>query len=154
MVEWIADTIPWGIVSTDGKDISPVLWMDDNRREPLMNREFISGVQDCYSIVRDYYLLERGIEIKNFPRSFDWWQVGEDHYSKNFENAGFKAIPRNKATTGDVLLYKIRSAVICHASVLTGPNTILHHLVKRKSCLQKRSDWARFEALAVRYYGT
>lgn len=151
MVNWIAGRRPWGIISTDGVGVSDILWLDDSRRAPLLDRKFIHGVQDCYSLVRDYFLLEKGIDLPNFPRGWDWWSHGEDHYMKNFKQAGFKPIDRKDARPGDCILYKIRGPVVHHAAVITGDNTILHHLTRRRSCYQARSDWARFEVMTVRH---
>lgn len=150
MVAWLEDSIPWGIVSTDGVGISQILWLDDEPKD-LLDRQFIHGVSDCYSLVRDYYAQKLNIRLKNYPRGWDWWHSGEDHYLKNFQDAGFVEIPRKDARVHDVLLYKIQSPVVCHASVITGKDTILHHLVRRKSCVQARSMWQRFEVLAVRH---
>lgn len=59
-----AFNIPW--VITDGKDFrihdpaaAPV---------PLIGRSFIPGVQDCLTLVQDYYERELGIIIEDVPR--------------------------------------------------------------------------------------
>jgi proteasome lid subunit RPN8/RPN11 len=151
MSSWIEGHIPWGIAATDGTGIGEILWLDDNDRPALEDRNFIHGTQDCYAIIRDYYWFNKGISLKNFARDWDWWNQGDDLYMANFKEAGFYEIPKSEATVGDVVLYQIRSPVVNHAALITGENMILHHLTRRKSCYQAKSDWARFEVLHLRY---
>lgn len=151
MTGWLADNLPWGIVATDGSGCSPVMWMDDNDRPPLLDRDFIHGVNDCYSLIRDWFREERGVILKNFARGWDWWHQGDDLYSKNFESAGFKVITPQEATIGDCVMYKIRSPVTNHAAVIVGPDTILHHYHGHKSCLKKRSTYNASATHHVRY---
>ena len=151
MQQWIASGLPWGIVATDGSGTTPVLWLDDNERPPLLNRDFQHGVADCYALVRDYFHFERGIELPNFPRGWDWWHSGEDHYIKNFQSAGFRVIQKDEAVPGDCVMYKIKSSVVNHAAVITGPDTILHHLIRRKSCYDSKSKWDGLAEHYVRY---
>jgi len=66
METWIASDIPWGIIATNGTDVMPPLWYDDNDIKPLLGREFAHGITDCYAIVRDYYRQELKINLKNY----------------------------------------------------------------------------------------
>jgi proteasome lid subunit RPN8/RPN11 len=151
MRSWIADTIPWGIVSCNGQGCSAILWLDDGNRPPLLDRYFVHGVTDCYSLIRDYYFLELGINLKNYARGWSWWESGKDHYSENFADAGFTLIKRSELKVGDVILYKIRSPVVNHGAVVVGPDTIIHHFTNHKSKLQKLSDYDRFATHYLRY---
>ncbi|MDP4299934.1 NlpC/P60 family protein [Leptothrix discophora] len=153
MEMWIALGVPFGIVATDGHGCSDVLWYDDRNRAPLEGREFVHGLHDCYSIIRDYYLSELQIDLPNFPRGWGWWNEGQNLYLEGFEQAGFQEIPRQEARVGDCIIYKIGTAYPNHASVIVGPDAILHHLIDRLSRVEKKSRWSRHEALAVRYVG-
>ncbi len=148
---WMDNNIPWGICATDGSGISQLVWLDENNPQPLLGREFIHGINDCYSLIRDYYRLERGITLMNFARGMDWWDSGENLYDDNFERAGFYSVPFEEATVGDCVLMKIRSPVTNHAGVITGPNEILHHLFHRLSGKDSLSRWSKVINRVVRY---
>jgi cell wall-associated NlpC family hydrolase len=50
-------------------------------------------VLDCYTLVRDWYRREAGIELPDFERADDWWNQGQDLYMQQFAQAGFSRIP-------------------------------------------------------------
>jgi hypothetical protein len=49
----------------------------------LLERPFVHGVHDCYSIVRDSYA-QHGITHNDYLRAFGWWddKCGLDLYRK------------------------------------------------------------------------
>ena len=150
MVQWLKGDIPWGIVATEGENCSPLVWMDEATIAPLEGREFVHGVWDCYSTVRDWYRVERGVTVPNFPRGMEWWDKGANHYEDNFEKAGFIEISRDELQIGDAVLMRVKSPVINHAAVVTGSNQIIHHLFHRKSGFDDFNKWERFYAKYVR----
>lgn len=151
MTHWMRNNLPWGIAACDGEGISQVLWYDDSKPAPLVGREFIHGLNDCYSAIRDWYRMERQITLPNYARDMEWWQKGEDLYSQNFAHAGFYEIPFEQVTTGDVVMFQVRSPVINHAAVVSNTNEILHHLIHRLSGHDQLSRWTRSIVKAVRY---
>jgi len=153
MKGWMNTGIPWGIVSTEGEGISQLVWLDENNPEPLIGREFIHGVNDCYSIIRDWFKLERGITLINKPRGMEWWGRGENIYELNLDEAGFVEVPMAEATVGDCVLFKIRSRVENHAAVITGTNQILHHMIGALSGHDSLARHSRLITRAVRYVG-
>lgn len=153
MVQWMKGNIPWGIIATDGENFSDLVWMDESVIAPLEGRPFVHGVWDCYGLVRDWFRLERGITIPNFPRGMEWWEKGANHYEENFEKAGFVEISRDEIQPGDCAMYQVRSPVINHAAVITGSNEIMHHLFHRYSGRDDFHKWERLVAKYVRYKG-
>lgn len=153
MHSWMQGKTRWGIVATDGEGISPVLWMDDASPAPLEGREFVWGVNDCYSLIRDWFRFERGITLPNYPRQWKFWERGQALYDDNFTDAGFVEIAENDVKPGDCALMRIRTAVSTHAAVITGPNTILHHLLHRQSGYDSLLKWRPFVTKYVRYKG-
>jgi cell wall-associated NlpC family hydrolase len=153
MISWIADDIPWGICATEGEGVSRLLWYEDTRTHPLEKREFINGKYDCYSIIRDYYFSELGIELKNFPRGMYWWETDQDLYENGFREAGFKEVPFADAKVNDVILMKLTNTKVQHGGVITGNNAILHHVMHRLSGYDTLSKWSRQIVKVVRYYG-
>ena len=126
-----ASGLPWFIVSIPNGQ-----WAQLQPRgyvAPLVGREWSHGVLDCYSIIRDWYALERGIDIPEFTRFDEWWKRGENLYTDNFERAGFYAVASSDMKTGDVLLMQVASSVPNHGAIYLGDGLILHHLQGRLS---------------------
>lgn len=153
MTGWLANNIPWGICATEGQGISQLVWLDEDNPEPLTGREFIHGINDCYSLIRDWFRLERGIALPNFARGMEWWTSGKDLYDENFERVGFRPIAMEELQVGDCVMFKVRSPVTNHAAVVTGSNQILHHLFHRLSGHDELAKWGRVINRAVRYIG-
>ena len=153
MQQWLKGTIPWGILSTEGQTTSDLVWLDDNEITPLIGRQFAHGIHDCYSLVRDWFRLERNITLPNYPRGMEWWEKGANYYEENFAAAGFTEISAKDATIGDCILIALRSPVIHHAAVITGSNEITHHGIKELSRKDKLSRWVPYVRKFVRYTG-
>lgn len=156
--------VPWGIVSTDGKNCLPIVWWGNGVvRTPLIGRGFRHGVTDCYALIRDYYAQEHGIYLPEYPRSWEWWRKGQDLYSQGFPEAGFRRFDPDvePPQEGDMWFSQIRSDVPNHGGVYLGDETILHHVTARRgvdpSRLSKRepihrwvphiTHWLRHEGL-------
>jgi cell wall-associated NlpC family hydrolase len=101
---------------------------------PLLGRKFSHGVLDCYALIRDYYKMERGIDLPNYHRQDNWWEKGQNLYLDNFRDAGFVPVDPSTIAVGDIILMQIRSKVPNHAGVYIGDGIMLHHLVNRLSC--------------------
>lgn len=101
---------------------------------PLVGREFHYGVLDCYTLIRDWFAREKGIELPpiEFDHQDEWWLQGKDYYMEHFAEAGFAPI-RGAVQEGDVFLMQIRSPVANHAGVYIGDGLVLHHVAKRLS---------------------
>lgn len=151
MESWISEGIPFWIIACDGVKCD-ILKMDDDVISPLEGREFIHGYTDCYAIIRDFYRLDLGIKLKNYPRSFEWWYNGQDLYSQNFEDAGFK-IKVGRPVRGDVMLYNFSSPVVNHAAICTGDNLSIHHFINKTSRAYPINKLRSNEVLVLEYKG-
>jgi proteasome lid subunit RPN8/RPN11 len=119
---------------------------------PLVGRKWSHGVLDCYSIIRDWYKQERGIELLNFNRSDGWWNEGENLYLDNFAKAGFYEIKQDDLQEGDVILMKIVSPVPNHGAIYLGDGIILHHVHGRLSTREVFGGyWLKNSAAYLRY---
>ncbi|WP_144149333.1 C40 family peptidase [Paraburkholderia sp. BCC1884] len=118
---------------------------------PLIGRQFVHGVHDCYDLIRSYYQLERGVALPDFERPDNWWDDGISNlYLDNFEQAGFADMGQSAALeVGDVLLMQIRSknGVPNHAGVYLGDNVLLHHMHGQ---LSGRTVWGGMWAHSMR----
>lgn len=129
----IDSRVPWGILSTDGKSCTDIAWWGDQVEPlPLLDRSFRHGITDCYSLIRDYYRLEVGIFLPEFPRDWEWWLADQDLYQDGFEKAGFRVIDSSEAKPGDVWLAQLKSPVVNHGGILLDHGLILHHPSARK----------------------
>lgn len=126
-----ASGLTWHIVG-----IPTELWQSispSGYKAPLVGREWSHGVLDCYSIVRDYYDIEKCISLPNFERRDEWWLNGENLYVENFSKAGFSEIERRDILVGDVILIQTVGHVPNHAAIYLGDGLILHHIQNRLS---------------------
>lgn len=152
MRQQVATDIPWGILATDGERVSEPFWFGDSApKAPLVGRGFRHGVTDCYSLIRDYYLLEKKIGLMEFPRDWEWWLDGLDLYQDGFEVAGFSRINSSEVREGDVFLAQIRSEVPNHGGIYLGNGIGLHHLtgsepvdMSRLSVREPINRWQKF----------
>lgn len=149
--------VPWGILSATADDCTEEpLWFGDSCPiPPLEGRMFMHGVTDCYSLVRDYYRVEKGITLPDFPRDDDWWSAGQNLYEDNFERAGFKKLAggEDDIVPGDCFLCKFRSNVVNHAGIYVGNGLILHHVSGHVSGTSPLNIWRRSIDYWVRYEG-
>lgn len=118
---------------------------------PLLGRRWSHGVLDCYSLVRDWYLLERKVALPNFDRTDKWWEDGASNlYVDNYRKAGFENLgPDVEPEPGDVLLMQIRSknGVPNHAGVYLGDGVFIHHMHGQ---LSGRTVWGGMWAQCLR----
>ncbi len=138
---------PWVICALP--DVEFQIYAPCGYQTPLIGRNYHHGWQDCYSIVRDFYKRELGIDLMDFERDDDWWNQ-QDHqslYLDNFEKAGFYEV--GEPQHGDMLICKVgRTEHPNHAILWLGDQwqlkseetdacfggpLILHHPYGRKS---------------------
>ncbi len=100
---------------------------------PLVGRQWMHGVLDCYSLVRDYYKKELCIIMHDYERQFEWWNKGENLYLDNYAKEGFFEVPLKQIQKHDVILMQVMSPVVNHAAVYLGDGLILQHLHRRLS---------------------
>lgn len=157
---------PWVICAYP--DIEFQVYEPCGYRAPLVGRNYIHGIQDCYSIVRDFYERELGINLIDFEREDAWWEHKESKslYLDGFGEAGF--IEVNDLQYGDVMLCRVgRTEHVNHAIIWLGDQTalkseqteacvgssiILHHPYGRKSTREVFGhQWQERVVKVVRY---
>jgi proteasome lid subunit RPN8/RPN11 len=154
MQSQIDTAVPWAIVACDGKrSQDPIWWGDQLEPQPLIGRKFVHGVTDCYSLIRDYFRVERGIIIKEYPRDWMWWKNGLDLYRNGFREAGFKQITLEEVVPGDCFLAQVMSDVPNHAGVILPGWESLHHFQGRLSRRDPIARWRNRVTHWLRYEG-
>ena len=157
---------PWIICAYP--DIEFQVYESCGYKAPLVGRNYIHGIQDCYSIVRDFYEREMGAKLIDFERADRWWEHQENDalYLNNFSKAGFVEV--SDMQYGDVLLCRVgRTEHVNHAVIWLGDNAelksekteacvgsdlILHHPYGRKSCREIfGQQWQERVIKVVRY---
>lgn len=109
----------------------------------LLGREFKHGTNDCFSLMREFYAKNFGIDVPDVARPDDWWEPDAEGKSLNlyldlYHEVGFDLFtghPRDRLP-GDVILMAIRSRVANHGAILLPGEKILHHLVGQVSCIE------------------
>jgi proteasome lid subunit RPN8/RPN11 len=132
-----------GEIGQIGRSLNIHTFEPTGYKAPLVGRTFSHGVLDCYSLVKDWYKEERGIDLPPFKRADGWWDDGTSNlYMDHMEEAGFYDVgqfqPNGKMTQpeiGDMILMQIRSknGVPNHAGIYIGDGMMLHHLYGRLS---------------------
>lgn len=153
LVSCEASGLPWHILSWPADDLRTI--EPSGYQAPLVGRQFAHGVLDCYTLVRDWYRIERAIALPDFPRRDDWWHQGEDLYMRHYAEAGFVAVSQDQPEqTGDVILMQLRSPVPNHAAVYLGGGHMLHHLHGRLSSRDVYGGyWQEITRCVLRYQG-
>ncbi|MCC7413311.1 MAG: C40 family peptidase [Gammaproteobacteria bacterium] len=122
--------VPWVIVGWPSGALHE--HRPDGYQAPLVGREFVHGVLDCYSLIRDWYQAELGLTLPDYDRDDRWWLRGEDLYMQWYADAGFV-----RAADGpqrhDVVLMQFGAPVVNHGGVYLGDGLILQHCAGRLS---------------------
>lgn len=129
----------WGIVACDGETVTDVLWFGE-QSTPLVGREFIINVNDCYTLVRDYYKQEHNVELGVYPRPIDWEKYDKHIYENHFRSEGFEIVIDPEP--GDLIFFHIMHRdYVDHAGIYLGDDRFLHHQYGRLSCVDSLSRW-------------
>lgn len=155
IAQQVAMDVPWGIVATDGQATLPMyFWGDQLDPPPLLGRDFrygpsgTDGKGDCAALVRDWYRIERGIRLPEWPREDRCWIGKPDLYRQNILASGFTrlggVLTMDEPEVGDLLLMNIRSRAPNHVAIYAGQGLILHHLDGRLSRTEPFGRWREF----------
>lgn len=101
----------------------------------LLGLDFDIEKQNCYTIIRQFYLDNYGIELSDYACPTNWWNADLDLYTKLAPSEGFSPIndhPRDWQA-GDLIFMAINSSSGNHAAIVLDTGDILHHLVGQRS---------------------
>lgn len=102
---------------------------------PYLERPYVFGVFDCYSLVRDFYKREFDIEMSAGPRVDRFWEKGIDLFGEHWKEEGFVRLsPRTVPQRGDLFLMQMSGkSVNNHIAIYLGDGMIMHHCHDRLS---------------------
>lgn len=122
--------MPWRVfspVASQWFTMLPAGW-----REPLEGRDWRWGEADCWSLVRDWFWLERRIELPDWQRPSVAEFVAAPMFDGCWREAGFTEAA-DEIQIGDCILFDRRGIGSDHVAVYVGDSMILHHVVGEKS---------------------
>ena len=132
--------LPWHIVNPKTEEwgyLEP-----SGYKAPLLGRQWVWGVTDCWSLVRDWYKETKNIELRDWERP-----LTHDEFVDNpmFESCawrtGFRKLrPDEKLENGDLIFMSICSVGLNHVAIFLDGD-VLHHLTDRLSCKEPYSEW-------------
>lgn len=136
---------------------TPNYW--DEEGAPYTGRPTIPGKYDCYSLVKDWMLRERGIDMKTLTNSPDklvnqFLTDGAFLVNEEIDNWDRVVIPQR----GDGVLFSISQrteltpGMANHCGVYLGEGKFLHHFPNRASCVMDLdSTWKSWVVCFARY---
>lgn len=146
--------IPFLIGGTDGITFENPIQYPQDQTVDLYGRDFIFYLNDCFTLIADYYFQHYGIKIKPHHSSFDWINKGEGivvpYYELFMTEWGFEEISVHELEVGDAIIMNIRGTAN-HLGVYVGENTILHHMVGSKSGNESRARLNSFIHKYIRH---
>jgi proteasome lid subunit RPN8/RPN11 len=131
--------LPWYIVNPKTKQWGECL--PEGYKAPLIGRQWVWGVSDCWTLVRDWYG-EHGIELPDWDRPRSLIEFNENPmFDDCWEEAGFYEVSLDDIEPGDAMLMAVESNKLNHVGVYLGDNRVLHHLCGRLSSADLLSEW-------------
>lgn len=125
--------------------------------EGLEHREFIWGKQDCFSLARDLYKLNFGIEVRDYARPTNWSADIMNLILAGYKHEGFEQITNWKVgdlRPGDVMCLCVGESNPNHLGVYVGDNQFIHHLSGNLSTVAPlEGRWLHYTAFLLRHPG-
>tara|TARA_R100000152_G_scaffold7212_1_gene2767 strand:+ start:1058 stop:1759 length:702 start_codon:yes stop_codon:yes gene_type:complete len=111
-------------------------------KAPIIGRQWVWGVTDCWALVRDWYKENLGIELRDWQRPTTPEEFIENPmFEKCATDTGFVELkPEDKLQNGDLLLMSIMANGLNHVAVFIDGD-VLHHLADRLSTREPYNQW-------------
>ena len=141
--------LPWYIVNPETEQWA---YLEPNGyKAPILGRQWVWGITDCWSLVRDWYKENKNIELRDWTRP-----TTPEEFLENpmFESCawrtGFRQLREDEMLIdGDLLFMSIMGKGLNHVAIFI-EGDVLHHLTDRLSCREPYSEWL-FKCTGGRY---
>ena len=132
--------LPWHIVNPKTEQwgyLEP-----SGYKAPILGRQWVWGVTDCWSLVRDWYKEEKGIQLRDWERPITPEEFYKDPmFERCAWRTGFRQLRKEeKLENGDLLFMSILCNGLNHVAIFLDGD-VLHHLTDRLSCKEPYSEW-------------
>jgi len=119
----------------------------------LIGRQFIRGVNDCYTELRDYYRQELKINLRDYIRDDDVFDGKTDFIIQHAKDEGFEILENmGVIKKNDVLVFKHFGPYPRHLGVFLGNSKFLHQPCNNFSCVDfLGGDWQKRLRFALRH---
>ncbi len=111
-------------------------------KAPLLGRQWVWGISDCWSLVRDWYQETKNIGLRDWERPITLEDFNKDPmFERCALKTGFRQLrSEEQLQNGDLLFMSIFGKGLNHVAVFTN-GEVLHHLTDRLSCREPYSAW-------------
>ena len=139
--------IPYHIYSIPG--FEKTVYTPTTKVSSLLGRVYKFGSQDCWTLVRDYYLKEFKIKLPMIEFDEEFYSKGLDYFGRHMEPWGGEEVTTPKK--GDVIIFKIMNDIENHCGVYIGEGKYIHHMKDRLSCTESiYSGWGKYITRYIR----
>ncbi len=140
--------VPFLIYSYPSREIGS--YHPSGYKVPLEGRKFVYSIMDCFSMVRDFYRDELGIDIKDrVRRPFGWWNEANasGYLIGDCSKWGFHKVGSPKH--GDVIVMQLQGNAPNHFAIYLEGGLILHHTMNNVSKREIYGSYWRKNTICV-----
>jgi proteasome lid subunit RPN8/RPN11 len=111
-------------------------------KAPLVGRQWVWAVTDCWSLVRDWYQ-EHGIRLRDWERPLTIKEFEKNPmFESCWRDTGFFSVTDEEdIKRGDLVLMQIHGIGLNHIGVYIGEGLLLHHVRGRLSSCDMYGGW-------------
>jgi proteasome lid subunit RPN8/RPN11 len=134
--------LPWGIFGSDGETVTDPIFFPRTPNKNYLKRKFFWHINDCRTLIQDYFLFEFNIEIATNYNYVDLREVEKNpsHLKNIFDEViiNENLIPVTKITElqkGDIFFMKAMQPFgpLTHLGVWTGKKILHQELISKES---------------------